>query len=172
MGRIGQAVAKRATGFEMTILYYDQVRQGEAEERFGARFCSLPELLRESDFVSIHVPLNSETRGLIGARELDLMKETAVLVNTSRGPVVDEKALYLALRERKIFAAGLDVFAREPISMDNPLLELENVVMIPHVGSATEKARGLMGTTAAKNLVAALTGKRPPNLVNPEAWPG
>lgn len=170
MGRIGLAVARRARGFNMRILYYNRRRDPEAEKEVGAEYRPLDDLLRESDFVSLHTPLSPETRGLIGERELALMKPTAILVNTARGPVVDERALYQALKERRIWAAGLDVFEVEPLSMDNPLLELDNVAIVPHIGSASIATRTKMAVMAAENLVAGVTGRRPPNLVNPEVW--
>ena len=167
-GRIGQAVARRAKGFGMEVLYTDSVRQLEAEQTIGAEFAALGDLLRGSDFVSIHTPLAPETRHLIGARELRLMKPTAVLVNTARGPIVDEAALAEALRERRIFAAGLDVFESEPLPQESPLVGLENVVLLPHMGSASVATRGRMARMAAENLVAGLSGQRPAYLVNEE----
>src|SRR5918999_860376 len=136
MGRIGRAVARRAKGFGMEIIYHNRSRNGSAEKELGARYVELDDLLRESDFVSIHTPLTDDTRHLISERELGLMKETAVLVNTSRGPVVDEAALADALAEGRIFAAGLDVYEEEP-KVHPKLLELENVVLAPHIGSAS-----------------------------------
>ncbi|MFS8640242.1 MAG: NAD(P)-binding domain-containing protein, partial [Symbiobacteriaceae bacterium] len=173
-GRIGQAVARRARGFDMRILYHNRRPNPQFEAEVGAAYRSLDDLLRESDFVVVLVPLTPETRGLIGARELALMKPTAVLVNAARGPVVDERALYEALRDRRIFAAGLDVFEQEPVPPDHPLLSLPNVTAVPHIGSASVRTRTRMATLAAENLVAALTGKEPPTPVNPEvlgpAW--
>ncbi len=160
MGRIGRAVARRGKGFGMEILYHNRSRNEEAEEELGAQYVGLEDLLRESDFVSIHTPLTDETRHLIGERELDLMAETAVLVNTSRGPVVDEAALAQALREGRIFAAGLDVYEGEP-EVHPGLLELENVVLAPHIGSATVETRDRMATLAAENLAAVLRGEQP-----------
>ena len=160
MGRIGRAVARRGKGFGMEILYHNRSRNEDAEEELGARYVELEDLLRESDFVSIHTPLTDETRHLIGERELDLMAETAVLVNTSRGPVVDEAALAQALREGRIFAAGLDVYEGEP-EVHPGLLELENVVLAPHIGSATVETRDRMATLAAENLAAVLRGEQP-----------
>lgn len=172
LGRIGAAVARRARGFQMRLLYYNRTRREDLEQELGISYRPLDDLLRESDFVSIHAPLTPETRHLIGARELALMKPTAVLINTSRGPLVDEAALYQALVEKKIWAAGLDVFEVEPVSPDHPLLQLENVVALPHIGSASIATRIKMATTAASNLVAGVTGKRPPHLVNPQVWEG
>jgi len=168
-GRIGQAVARRARGFGMRILYSDIARKPEAEEAVGAEFVDLQALLRASDFVSVHTPLTEETHHLIGAEEFALMKPTAVLVNTARGPVVDGGALADALRERRIFGAGLDVFESEPPASDNPLLKLDNVVVLPHIASASVATRTRMAMMAAENLLAGLRGERPPHLVNPEA---
>ena len=169
MGRIGQAVARRAAGFSMRVLYHDARRAPEALERqLGLEFADQDRLLRESDFVSLHVPLNDSTRKLIGAAELRLMKSTAILVNTSRGPVVDEAALAEALATRVIAAAGLDVFEREP-EVHPALLTLENVALAPHIGSASIETRRQMSLLAAENALAVLDGRRPPNLLNPEA---
>lgn len=169
LGRIGEAVARRARGFSMRVLYANRSARPEVEDALGIERRSLDELLKSSDFVSIHVPLNDSTRHLVGERELALMKPTAVLVNTSRGPVVDEDALYRALKERRIFGAGLDVFETEPVGSDNPLLELDNVVLLPHIGSASIATRTKMAVMAATNLVEVLSGQRPQNPVNPEA---
>jgi glyoxylate reductase len=158
MGRIGQAVARRARGFGMEILYHNRSRKEDAENELGARYLGLEDLLRESDFVSVHTPLTGETRHLIGKRELDLMKPTAVLVNTSRGPVVDEGSLADALESGRIFAAGLDVYEEEP-KVHPKLLELENVVLAPHIGSASMETRDKMATLAAENLRAVLSGE-------------
>jgi glyoxylate reductase len=160
MGRIGRAVARRGRGFGMEILYHNRSRKEDAENELGARYLDLDDLLRESDFVSIHTPLTDETRHLISERELGLMRETAVLVNTSRGPVVDEGALAAALAEGRIFAAGLDVYEEEP-KVHPKLLELENVVLAPHVGSATIETRDRMATLAAENLAGVLRGEEP-----------
>jgi len=141
----------------------------EAEEKLGVEYRSFEGLLRESDYLSIHVPLTEETRGMIGVDELRMMKPTAYLINTARGPVVDEEALIRALKEGWIAGAGLDVHAREPLEPDNPLIKLDNVVLTPHIGSATYETRLAMALKAAENLVAALRGQRPPDLVNPEA---
>lgn len=168
-GRIGQAVARRARGFAMTILYYSRTRKPEAEETLAAQWAPLEELLRQSDFVVLCVPLAQETHHLIGARELSLMKSSAILVNVARGPVVDEEALVSALKEGRILGAGLDVFEREP-KVHPELLTLRNVVLTPHIGSATWATRRKMAALAVDNVLAALEGKRPPTLVNPEAW--
>lgn len=169
LGRIGEAVARRARGFSMRVLYANRSARPDVEAALGIERRGLDELLKSSDFVSIHVPLNDSTRHLIGERELNLMKPTAVLVNTSRGPVVNERDLYRALKDRRIFAAGLDVFDTEPIRSDNPLLELDNVVLLPHIGSASIATRTQMAVMAARNLTQVLAGQTPQNPVNPEA---
>jgi glyoxylate reductase len=170
MGRIGGAIARRAGGFAMPILYNNRKRVDETVERdLGARYASLDDLLRQSDFVVVSCALTPETRHLISERELGLMKNTAALVNISRGPIVDQRALYRALVDKKIWAAGLDVFEVEPVPADEPLLRLDNVVVPPHLGSASIKTRTKMATMAAENCLAAVTGKVPANAVNPEA---
>jgi len=172
-GRIGQAVARRAAGFGMPILYHD-VRRAEAavEAAYGATFLPLEELLARSDFVSLHVNLTPETRGLMNAEKLGWMKPTAVLVNTSRGPVIDQPALADALRQGTIFAAALDVTDPEPIAPDDPLLDLDNCLVVPHIASASPATRGKMGEMAAANLLAGLRGERLPTPVNPEIYEG
>ncbi|GMU23043.1 MAG: D-glycerate dehydrogenase [Phycisphaerae bacterium] len=165
-GRIGTAVGLRSAGFQMRILYTSEEANGVLD-KLGARRVALENLLRESDFVTLHVPLTDQTRHLIGDRELALMKSSAFLINTSRGPVVDERALVRALRERRIRGAALDVYEEEPQPAPG-LIELDNVVCIPHLGSATESTRSRMATMAAENLVAALQGRQPSNLVNSE----
>ncbi|MCS6800848.1 MAG: D-glycerate dehydrogenase [Chloroflexota bacterium] len=168
LGKIGQAVARRARGFGMEILYAGR-RRPETEKALGLAWCSsLDELLRDSDIVSLHVPLTPATRHLIGARELALMKPTAVLVNTSRGAVVDQAALAEALREQRIFAAGLDVYEEEPLPPTDPLRELDNCILLPHIGSAEITARLAMADLAVDNLQAVLEGRRPRACVNPE----
>ncbi|MEM4501126.1 MAG: NAD(P)-dependent oxidoreductase, partial [Thermofilaceae archaeon] len=147
---------------------YDVVRMREVEEELGVEYAPLERLLRESDYVSIHVPLTPETRGLIGERELRLMKRTAILVNTSRGPVIDQRALFRALKEGWIAGAGLDVFEKEPIDPDDPLLKLENVVLTPHIGSASHETRSKMAELAATGIIKVLRGEKPENLFNPE----
>ena len=164
-GRIGQALARRARGFDMDLVYHDKYRNEEAERELGARYLELDELLRTSDFVSIHTPLTQETTHLIGADELKRMKPEAVLVNTSRGPVVDESALAEVLAEGRIFAAGLDVYEKEP-EVHPKLLELENVVLAPHIGSASIETRDKMAALAAENLTAVLRGEEPKTPVN------
>jgi lactate dehydrogenase-like 2-hydroxyacid dehydrogenase len=170
-GRIGRELARRAAGFSMRVLYHDVERVPEDVEReFGATFASLDELLSQSDFVSLHVNLTPQTRHLIDAEALAKMKPTAVLVNTSRGPVVDQKALYAALRAGRIFAAGLDVTDPEPMRADEPLLTLPNCIVVPHVASATTVTRGKMARIAAENVLAGLRGERLPACVNPEVY--
>jgi glyoxylate reductase len=164
-GRIGQAVARRAKGFGMEILYHNRSRRQEAEQETGARYLGLDELLEIADFVSLHTPLTDETYHLIGATELDRMKPETILVNTSRGPVVDEAALADALAESRIFAAGLDVYEEEP-GIHPKLLELENVVLAPHIGSASVETRDKMAALAAENIVAVLSGEEPKTPVN------
>ena len=165
MGRIGQAVARRGRGFGMEILYHNRSRNEGAERELDARYADLDELLETADFVSVHTPLTEETRHLIGPGELDKMKPTAVLVNTSRGPVVDEGALADALADGRIFAAGLDVYAEEP-KVHPKLLELENAVLAPHIGSGSQETRDRMAVLAAENIVAVLAGEEPKTPVN------
>jgi len=167
-GRIGFGVARRAKGFNMKILFYDVIPRPEMEKELGAKSVDLDTLLKESDFVSIHVPLIKETHHLINAEKLKLMKKTAYLINNSRGPVVDEKDLCQALKEGRIAGAGLDVFEQEPTPVDNPLLKLDNVVVAPHISSASYETRSKMAEMVADNLVAFFEGRKPPNLVNPE----
>jgi glyoxylate reductase len=164
-GRIGQAVARRARGFDMEVLYHDQYRIESAEKVSGVRYVELDELLRTCDFISVHTPLTDETHHLIGATELGRMKPEAVLINTSRGPVVDEAALADALAEGRIFAAGLDVYEKEP-EVHPKLLELENAVLAPHIGSASVETRDRMAVLAAENIVAVLSGEEPKTPVN------
>lgn len=168
-GRIGQAMARRAAGFDMRIVYTDIARNEEAEKETGAEFMQLDDLLKASDFVTIHTLLNEETHHLIGAREFGLMGPDSYLINTSRGPVVDEAALYDALKSDTIRGAALDVTEEEPIPDDSPLLELDNVVIVPHIGSASRQTRNKMARMAAANLIAGITGEPLPNCVNPEA---
>ncbi|HMP39009.1 MAG TPA: D-glycerate dehydrogenase [Roseiflexaceae bacterium] len=165
-GRIGSAVARRAKAFDMRILYHNRRPAAELEAATGASYCGLDELLREADFVVVLVPLTAETRGMFGAREFALMKPSTTFVNVARGPIVDEAALYEALRRGRPGSAALDVFEHEPIGADHPLLMLPNVTAVPHVGSATVATRTRMATVAATNLVAALTGQTVPNPVN------
>jgi lactate dehydrogenase-like 2-hydroxyacid dehydrogenase len=168
LGRIGRGVAKRAQGFEMRILYTDAMRAPvEVERELGAQFVDKETLFRESDFVTLHVPLLPETQHYVSVKELKLMKKTAHLINASRGPVVDEKALVQALRERWIAGAGLDVYEHEP-RLTPGITELDNVTMAPHIASASVETRTKMAVMAATSLVEALQGRRPSNLVNPE----
>jgi glyoxylate reductase len=171
MGRIGQAVARRAAGFGMRVLYAKRNRLTPEEERaLNATFVDKSRLLADSDFISIHCPLSPETRHAFGAEEFRAMKNTAVLANTSRGPVVDEAALAAALKSGTIFAAGLDVYEDEP-TVHPDLAACENVVLIPHLGSATRTTRGRMSEMAAANIIAYFRGEIPPNCVNPEVLP-
>jgi glyoxylate reductase len=169
-GRIGSAVARRARGFQMNILYWSPRRKPPVFERdLGVEFAPLDELLRRSDFVSLHSPLRKETRGQIGARELSLMKPTAFLINTSRGPIVDEQALVEALKRGQLAGAGLDVFEREP-AVAPALLEMNNVVLTPHLGSAVVETREALANALADNILALIEGRRPPNIYNPEIF--
>jgi lactate dehydrogenase-like 2-hydroxyacid dehydrogenase len=166
LGRIGQRVARRARGFNMKILYTDVVQAPQnIEKELGIRFVDKKTLLSESDFITLHVPLTPQTTHYISGAEFSQIKPTAILINASRGPVVDEKALVQALQEGEIAGAGLDVYEREP-EVDPALVQMKNVVLVPHIGSASRETRLHMAMMAAENLVAGLTGKRPPNLVN------
>jgi glyoxylate reductase len=169
-GRIGTAVARRAAGFSMHILYTSRQRRPEMEA-LGGQFVDLAVLLRQSDVISLHVPLTPETHHLLGAAQLATMKPTAVLINTSRGPIIDEQALVAALRTGQIAAAGLDVYEAEPRPASG-LVDLKNVVLLPHIGSATYQTRATMATLVAGSILSALAGARPANLVNPQTWPG
>jgi lactate dehydrogenase-like 2-hydroxyacid dehydrogenase len=169
LGRIGYEVAKRcARGFGMRVIYHDVRRNEEAERELGARRKSLEEVMRESDFVSIHLPLTPETRGLIKEKHLRMMKRTAFLINTARGPVIDQEALTRVLAEKAIAGAGLDVFEKEPVPLDDPLLRLDNVVLTPHIASLTIEARRAMAICNARNIAAVLRGDIPPPNVVPE----
>jgi glyoxylate reductase len=171
-GRIGQAVARRAKGFGMTVLYTDAITlPPEVEAETGARRVELDELLRDADVISVHTNLTPETRHLFSTDQFRAMKPSAILVNTSRGPVIDEEALARALADGEVFAAGLDVFEREP-EVTERLLTLENAVVIPHLGSATVDTRDAMGHLAVDNVFAALDGERPPTLLNPDVLDG
>jgi len=170
-GRIGREMARRAAGFSMRVLYHDVQRATpEDEAALGATFVPLETLLAESDFVTLHVNLTAETRHLVDGRALGRMKPTAVLVNTSRGPVVDQQALFEALRDGTIFAAGLDVTDPEPMPADDPLLSLPNCIVVPHIASATHVTRGKMARIAAENILAGLRGERLRACVNPEVY--
>ena len=165
-GRIGQAVAKRAQAFDMRVIFCDPT----AHSVHGTQSVDLDTLLRESDFVSLHVPLTPNTKRMVNADFLSKMKPNAILVNTARGGVVDQVALYNALKSNQIFAAALDVTDPEPLPMDSPLLTLENCLIVPHLGSASQRTRDLMSLLAAENLIAGLKGERLPNCVNPEVY--
>jgi gluconate 2-dehydrogenase len=166
MGRIGEAVAQRARfGFDMSVLYNNRNRNIDAERKTGARYCSMDELLEQSDYIVVMTPLTKETEKLIGREQFAKMKSTAIFINVSRGQIIDEAALIEALQSGSIRAAGLDVFELEPVESDNPLLKLSNVVLMPHVGSATKATRIDMAMLAAENLVAGLSGQVPPNVV-------
>lgn len=168
LGRIGTAVVRRARGFNMRILYFDVVRQIQQERELGIEYVGLDRLLAESDFITIHANLTPETYHLIGAREFNKMKKTAVIVNTARGPLVDNMALFEALRAGRISYAGLDVTEPEPLPADHPLLTLDNVIIAPHIASASTATRTKMGLIAADNLIAGLKGELGPAIVNPE----
>ncbi len=166
MGGIGEAVARRCKfGFGMDVIYHNRHRKPETEAELQAEYRPLDQLLRESDFVVLMTPLTPETRGLIGRPEFELMKQSAVFINASRGATVDEVALIQALKNKEIYGAGLDVFLQEPVAADHPLLSMPNVVTLPHIGSSTEHTRREMALLAAKNLVLALQGHTPPNVV-------
>jgi glyoxylate reductase len=168
-GRIGKAVARRALGFDMRVVYYDP-SETKTDPTSNASAVDLETLLEESDFISLHTPLTSETRHLIDSEALSKMKPTAVLVNTARGPIVDPDALHEALKEHRIFGAGLDVTDPEPLPLDSPLLTLDNVVIVPHIASASKTARDNMSWMAAKNLIAGLKAEHLPNCVNPQVY--
>lgn len=171
MGNIGQAVAKRCHfGFDMNVLYYNRSRKKEVEYKFNATFCSLQDLLKESDFVVLMVPLLPETEKMIGEKEFNLMKHSAIFINGSRGKNIDETALYKALRNKTILAAGIDVFDKEPVNPNNPLLKLDNIITLPHIGAATKENELAMSELAAQNLDAGLNSKRPKNLINEEVF--
>jgi len=165
MGRIGEAVARRAKGFDMNVLYHNRSRKLDAEETYGFTYAELDELLKQSDFVILLTPLTPETKGLIGERELNMMKETAAIINVARGGIVDEQALYEALSSKKIWAAGLDVFEQEPVPVDHPLLTLPNVTVSPHIGSASIRTRQAMMQMNAKDIEAVLENREPHNRI-------
>jgi len=170
LGRIGFEMAKRARGFDMKALYANRTRKEEFEAMMGLEWAPLERVLEESDFVTLHTPLNDETRHLLGAAQFKQMKSTAVLINTARGQIVDQVALYEALKSGEIAYAALDVTDPEPIAPDDPLLSLPNCLIVPHIGSASHATRNRMAVMAAENLLAALKGERPENLVNPDVW--
>ncbi|MEI7556076.1 D-glycerate dehydrogenase [Candidatus Chlorohelix sp.] len=169
MGRIGYAVAKRAKGFDMELIYHDRFQSSIAEEKLGVKFVSREELLKRSDFITLHVPLTPETRHSVGKAEFEQMKASAILINTSRGPVVNQEALLNALKSGQIRGAGLDVTDPEPMRADNPLLELPQVTILPHIGSATLETRTKMADVAARNLVSGLLGEEMVSCLNPQA---
>jgi glyoxylate reductase len=166
MGRIGEAVARRAKGFNMHVLYHNRNRKAEAEEKYGVEFAELDDLLKRADHVVILTPFTDETKGMIGERELSLMKKTATLISVSRGGIVDEAALYDALTNETIFAAGLDVFETEPVPLRHPLLTLPNVTAVPHIGSASVRTRQAMMALNAQAIIDVLEGNEPKNQVN------
>lgn len=167
LGNIGRVIAERAKyGFKMNILYHNRKKNYPAETELEARYCELDELLTQSDFIIMMAPLTAETRNMIRKRELSLMKKTAILINASRGETVEEEALFQALENGTIRAAALDVYQQEPIDANHPLLKLPNIVTVPHIGSAVKQTRDSMAMLGAENLVKALTGDNPPNLVN------
>ena len=168
-GRIGTAFALKSKGFNMNVLYADEKQNDLLERELSAKKVSFDDLIKRSDYISVHVPLVPSTRHLIGEKELRMMKKNAIIINTSRGPVIDEKALAKALKEKWIFGAGLDVYEQEPM-IDKELLELDNVVLQPHSASATTETRTKMAIMAAKNMIAGLSGKIPPNCINPEVF--
>lgn len=163
MGRIGEAVARRARGFDMDVLYHNRTRRHESESMYGFVYAELDELLEQSDFVVVLAPLTEETRGLLGADEFAKMKETAIFINVARGEIIDETALYEALKEKRIWGAGLDVFAQEPVAMDHPLLTLPNVATLPHIGSASIQTRLAMMALNREAVVSVLEGEEPKN---------
>ncbi len=167
LGRIGQAVAERARGFSMRVLYHDRVRQAEAEAELGLEYCELDDLLHTADFVSLHVNLTDQTRGMFNAQTFSKMKPGAILINTSRGSVVDSQALYQALNTGQIAYAALDVTDPEPLPADHPLLSLPNIIVVPHIASATVSTRNSMAQMAVENLIAGVLGKPLPYPVNP-----
>ncbi len=171
MGRIGEAIANRAHhGFHMEVLYHNRSRNLDAEHTFNATYKELDALLKESDYVVLMTPLTPETEGMIGAREFSLMKESAIFINGSRGKTIVETELITALENKEIAAAGLDVFEKEPIDDDNPLLKMSNVVTLPHIGSSTYATELAMSQLACDNLLAGLRGEKPPNLINETVW--
>lgn len=171
MGKIGKAVARRARAFDMKILYNNRKRiDVEEENKLQAKYTELKTLLAQSDFISVHVPLTEETRHLIGGNELSLLKPSTFLINTSRGPVIDEKVLVEALKTNKIAGAGFDVYENEP-TLTSGLTELTNVILLPHIGSGTLETRTKIGSLAVENMLIGLTGGIPPNLVNPDVLP-
>jgi glyoxylate reductase len=169
-GRIGQAVARRAQGFNMRVLYFTRRRKEEVEQQYGAQYVDLKTLLRESDFVSLHTSLSLDTHHLMNDERFNMMKPSGILINTARGPIVDPDALYRALSSGTIAYAALDVTEPEPIGQDSPLLGLDNIIIAPHIASASFRTRNKMATMAAANLIAGLKGERLPNCVNPQVY--
>jgi glyoxylate reductase len=168
LGRIGCAIAQRAKGFSMKVLYNDVIRRPDFEKEYGIQYVDVDYLFKNADFITVNVPLMKETHHLVDERKLKVMKKTAYIINNARGPVVDEKALYKALKEGWIAGAGLDVFEQEPLPDSSPLLKLDNVVVAPHISSASYETRSQMAKMVADNLIAFFEGKTPPNLVNTE----
>jgi len=168
LGRIGCAIAKRAKGFDMKVLYHDIVRRPDFEKEYKIEFTDIDHLFQKADFITINVPLTKETHHFVDEKKLKMMKKTAYLINNARGPIVNEKALYKALKEGRIAGAALDVFEQEPTPVENPLLKLDNVIVAPHISSASYETRSRMAEMVAENLIAFFEGKIPPNLVNPE----
>jgi glyoxylate reductase len=168
LGRIGYAVAKRAKGFGMRLIYYDAIRNEKAEKELGIEYMPFEDVLRQCDFLTVHVPLLPETRSSVGEKQFTMMKKTAFVINNARGPIVDEPALIKALQEKRIAGAGLDVFWHEPIEKGNPLLKMSNVVLLPHVSSGSIETRIAMAMLAAQNIASGLKGETPPALVNKE----
>ena len=170
LGGIGLETAKRGMGFDMKVIYHSRTRKPDMEKKHGFKYASLKRVLTESDFISIHVPLTSETHHFIGAKQLKMMKPSAILVNLARGAVVDTEALYEALLKGQIAGAGLDVFDPEPVPPEHPILGLDNVVVLPHIGSASNQSRREMHLLAARNLVAGLQGNRMEECANPTVY--
>lgn len=170
LGGIGQAMARRAAGFSMEISYWNRTRRPDLEESLGLRYAEIDEIMQESDYISLHLPLNDGTKNMVSKERIAMMKKSAILINTARGGLVDNDALYLALKERRIAGAGLDVFPKEPISSDNPFVQLGNVVLAPHIGSASVQTRTRMVRMVVDDLLAVLRGEKPERLVNPEVW--
>lgn len=165
LGRIGEAICRRAQGFSMEICYHNRTRNKDAEVRYKAKYHALEELLQTADFIVLMTPLTPETKGLIAEKEFSLMKKEAIFINASRGQTIDEDALIKALKEKRIRAAALDVYQQEPVDPEHPLLKMPQVVTVPHLGSAVKKTRDAMAQLGAENLVKALYGEKPPNLV-------
>lgn len=168
LGRIGARMVGHARGFDMSVVAYDPYVEAQVADEFGAELVSLEELLRRSDFVSLHLPLTDATRGLIGAQQLSMMKPSAILINTARGGLIDEESLHKALSERCIAGAALDTFAHEPLSPDDPLAQMENLICSPHVAGQTEESLIRMSVRSAENIVRVLCGEMPEGVVNPE----